>query len=413
MRKYISFQGNDYDCGFQSLKMLLATITKNGDYLKLPKGDKRASFTFQDLIELADSEGCTLKAYHYDAKEELELDILEKYPILVNLNNGINFLNHLVLVTKFKNNRVYFTDPKRGEMYLDFDTFIDYFTGDTLEVEDATNLLARSKSFKISSKPYLPLWKMLLKQLISLSAFALLIIGFMFIREDEFVALPLIFIILFSLTELVGNWYTINLLKQFDEKYFYTYFTDDIGGLRYKDYEAYVKFKEAYLKKDSSMVTCGALAALTISVMLYNSLTYIVPIAVVIALALLDYFLDKVISPTRKEIEYDEEFALLDKQKEDASENLEAVSKASYKYASNVSLKKTIYTLIFLIMGLMLMFYNKLVSLNYILFNLAMFYFLFENIQNLLTYDDKVLDYEKKRARFDEIIECNTRENVL
>ena len=39
---YFTYQGNDHDCGFACLKMLLATLNKNKSYLYLDKEGKRS-----------------------------------------------------------------------------------------------------------------------------------------------------------------------------------------------------------------------------------------------------------------------------------------------------------------------------------------------------------------------------------
>ena len=51
--KYFIYQGNDHDCGFAALKMLLANLAKDKSYLYIPKPAKREYYTLEDLNDIA------------------------------------------------------------------------------------------------------------------------------------------------------------------------------------------------------------------------------------------------------------------------------------------------------------------------------------------------------------------------
>ena len=56
---YIS-QLNQSDCGFASLKMLLANVLKNEDYLYLKQDEEHGPYNYFELIQIASDYGCVL-----------------------------------------------------------------------------------------------------------------------------------------------------------------------------------------------------------------------------------------------------------------------------------------------------------------------------------------------------------------
>ena len=61
---YVCYQGNDHDCGFAALKMLLANKVHNKSYLYIKKPSKKKDYTFQDLIRIAKSYGFVLSSFY-------------------------------------------------------------------------------------------------------------------------------------------------------------------------------------------------------------------------------------------------------------------------------------------------------------------------------------------------------------
>ena len=48
---YVCYQGNDRDCGFASLRMMMANKSRNKSYLYLEKPQKKKDYTFYDIID--------------------------------------------------------------------------------------------------------------------------------------------------------------------------------------------------------------------------------------------------------------------------------------------------------------------------------------------------------------------------
>ena len=116
--RYFIYQGNNNDCGFTSLKMLLASTHKNKHYLNLKKPEnKKGNFSIKDLIQIGKENGLILKAYQYEQKFELvEKDFSKFLAIINNENNN----NHVVMVESFKDNKLTIYDPGVGIYKIEF-----------------------------------------------------------------------------------------------------------------------------------------------------------------------------------------------------------------------------------------------------------------------------------------------------
>ena len=121
MRKYFVFQGNDHDCGFTSLKILLALIFKNKKYLLLEKpNNKKKYYSYFDLGQIAIQQGVTLKMYEIEKKTQLLHN--EKYPLLVDLVTKEKEV-HLVVLRKLTKKYAYLTDPNLGYLKIKLEDF--------------------------------------------------------------------------------------------------------------------------------------------------------------------------------------------------------------------------------------------------------------------------------------------------
>ena len=80
--KYFIYQGNDHDCAFAALKMLLAILAKDKSYLYIPKPTKRAYYDLYEIAQLSKSYGVELEANgctreYYDYLKENSLCLID------------------------------------------------------------------------------------------------------------------------------------------------------------------------------------------------------------------------------------------------------------------------------------------------------------------------------------------------
>ena len=144
--KNICYQGNNHDCGFAALKMLFATISKNKNYLYLPKTSQSEGFTFLDLIEIAAIHQVNLAAYEMEFEKIPE----QRFPMLVQVVG-----NHTIILLKVKKGYFYFNDPAKGRVKMRDHDFEKIYAGKVLVVENE-NLDRKFKAKKpqLMSKSY-------------------------------------------------------------------------------------------------------------------------------------------------------------------------------------------------------------------------------------------------------------------
>ncbi len=401
--KYVTYQANDHDCGFVALKMLLATLSKNKSYLYLPKDGKIRNFSFTDLIKIGKEHGLVLKAYE---DEDKDVGFVTKSPALLLLNDNKTYNNHLVMVWKLRRGKVYFNDPSVGEVVMKEEEFLDLFTGKYLQVDSCQIEPYQAKEFKVTR--YTQTIPILLINILSI---VFLLTGLFFVKKDEYVFIPLIFLALFSISELVENWYYINLLKQFDIAYLedYMHFSKD----RVNDYKEYSKFKLLSFSKSRNIYTSITISVSILIVLIINDTVNVFPILLLMTLACIDFLITRK-TFNKERISQEENSIMFRTKADDLSQNLLAFNERTNKIAFNLSFKKCLITFLTLFMAFLMMIINHLVSSNYIIFNFAAYYFLYEQFGRILDYEPQRLEYLKAKERFVEVIALSKgKQNVL
>lgn len=390
---YISYQGNDHDCGFVALKMLLANLAKNKSYLYLDKPTKRENYTFDDLISIANDHGLSLKAYQ---DEDKDLSFIDNAPGLVNLNDNKTYNNHLVYVYKVKRNKVYYNDPCLGACVINVDKFSELWDGKYLEVE-RNNI----RPFKAKPNKIMPLSKRIPSFLLQTLSMVSLVVGFFYVKEDEHIILPLIFIIAFSVLELVENWYIIKNIKYFDDNYLRR-FMEGSKLNRLESYKEYLNFKKLYFAPPRNITISVLLIAIIVTVLILNNPINVYAILFFLLVSVLDQLFTKK-DNSDQELTMNEN-AIMSSDEEDYIDNLLLLSSKANKRAFNFSLKKCLYIFLLLIASVLLMVCSNLVSTNFIIFTFGIYYVLFDQMNKIISFDDLKNEYLKAKARFVEKI---------
>ena len=392
--RYIQYQANNNDCGFVSLKMLLASVSKNKSYLYLKKGSKKANFTFRDLIKIASEHGLTLKAYK---DEEKDLSFLVKYPGLLLLNDGLTYNNHLVMVFRLRHGKVYFNDPNVGEVAMREDEFLDKYTGHCLLIDSYDR-----HDFSMKAPNLVTFSSLIPTFFLQFLSIVFLLVGLSFVRKDEYVFIPLIFITLFSLAELVENWYYIKLLKHFDDTYLVDYmrYSKD----RVNDYKEYTSMKLLAYSKNRNIFSSSAFAIATAIVLLINDAMNCFPILLIVCIAVIDYIVSTKIMD--KENIAREESLIMNKKTplNDLGDYLLILNHKTNKIGLNLSFKRCIITFVLLVVAVAMMLINHYVSTNYIIFTFAAYYFFYDQLVKIINAENTHVSYLKAKERFLEII---------
>ena len=112
---YFIQQRQKDDCGFTCLKMILATLNKDKNYLFLPQKENHGPYSYTDLVKIGKEHGVNFSALKAIEKEGLIN--CRSFPFIATIEKK-NGNKHAVIITKIKIGRVYFTDPMKGKASL-------------------------------------------------------------------------------------------------------------------------------------------------------------------------------------------------------------------------------------------------------------------------------------------------------
>lgn len=389
MKRYFCYQGNDKDCGFASLKMLLAVTHKNEGYLRLKKTDKRDNYSFADLISIASDYGLSLTAYRYSKEEEVSI----KAPFLALLDQ-----NHLVLITSINSFAVTMSDPSFGIVVLKRGEFDRRWSGDTLEVKSSVAVEYVKDKVRIQKRS-----SKLFAFMFSIASLASLLIGLFFVKDNSYIFIPIILLSLFIVIELVEKWYIIKQINLFDERFIPLYFYDstriDKRGL-----EEYSEFKKMYFTFDNKILSSILLSVVIIVTLIVNNPSNAVAILGILFLNIAFRILFKE-KDEAKALEISTSENKLFASNNSSSFDVLKISKMSNKFAFSLTIRKCIFSFIILLISFLMMIVSHEISVNFILFHFGIFYLLNNQFDNLVGFVDIKKEYEKSKARF--LDKCN------
>lgn len=404
--KYVSYQANGSDCGFVALKMLLAILSENRNYLDLAKPeDKLGSFSFKELIDIASMYGVTLKGYK---DEEKFIGHTMKLPCIVILNSGDNrYKNHAVTIYKVDEKSVYYLDPKEGDEKMSISEFNEIYTGNILEVEK-NNII----KYKAKRERYIARSSWFGLHLASIISVFTLLLGSLFIEEETYPFFPLLFIVLFAIGVFLEKWSMLKMMKQFDNKYFETYIGYGRRHEREKRLRQYLDFKNLYFLIPYSEISELAIITAIMFILIMNHLVNAIAIVIVIVLVFIDYLTKK--SKKAKDIEKEEKelFVEIDNESEYAFE-MHHLMDRSNKFALDLSFNEVMIKFAIAILSFGLMLYLKEFNANFVIFHFFMLSLIYDHLNKMVDANDKREDYQKAKARFDEIILVNKKKDGM
>lgn len=115
--RYFCLQLLNDDCGFACIKMMLANLLHDKEYLSLPQDLKFGIYNFSNLKIIAEREGLLVDGYSFPSINDVETT-----PCIAQVK-GMNG-NHFIFVYKKNKKHVYYYDPAYGKEKIsvaDFD----------------------------------------------------------------------------------------------------------------------------------------------------------------------------------------------------------------------------------------------------------------------------------------------------
>ena len=382
---YICYQGNDRDCGFASLKMLLANRMHDKRYLYIKKPSKKKDYTFYDLMNIAKSYGFGLSAYIMPVEDFKDIP----RGTLVMLNES-----HLVYLKRVGKRHVTYLDPNIGKVRVKHSEFMRSWTGQVLECTNTKD----AKECKAKKIKLMPLWMDFVYYGILSVVFASLLTGFYLIKDDSSIILTLGFLLLFAIAELVENWYIVKELNFFDKQYIDIFFSRK-SNQNIEAYRSYVDYKCNYFISFKTLISNLVMIIVFSALLCVNDYRNVFAFLILLLIKVLDA---KLLS--KKERDEAREVNNIEKTAFDSpstlTKSLKRANNLAGKVALTDSLKKVFYIFVSLCLALGMMIVNDITSTNFIIFHFGIYFLMSEAFGHLIHYFSNFRERKIKRSRF-------------
>ncbi len=380
-------QESRYDCGFTSLKIILARLNHRKDFLYLPRKNDE-SYSFYELKKVGEKYGLTLSGLEYQNKEDLFLS-RKGYKILQLDNSGVK---HALILTRVNKRRSHLIDPAFGKERMKTSELFSSWSGRALEIEGYTKYKGELPSYPIMKK-----WgavSLFITKLIS----SLLLVGGLTFIQSEHMWVPLTLLFSCLIVELLYHFLVNREMKEIDRA-FLSKLDRPLGSE--ENLETYEKYKTELLTLPVNISFSGLLSLALIALFIYNSLYNLL----IIAMLLLFLFIKEIwLGPHR--LKKENEIARLERsltsEKDLASfkEKFSLTSSKSYKYAAYSSAYRYSELFLVLLSIIVSMYLQDILSLTYVLLFFALSYYLLDNLEKVFSIREERREYRLYKSKF-------------
>lgn len=384
-------QIRDDDCGFACLKMLLANLYNDRNYLYLPQNEKHGRYSYADLGKIANRYGLFLDGFKLSDKNALPNADRSLFIATINIGGSAA---HAVLVYRVNKRRVKYLDPREGKKTTSLKTFLKIWDGTMLVAGTHQRQFCPYKEEKVL-KVAQHVWYTFLQVCTGISA----LLGVYFIGVDVYVFIPIILFSLAAVFELITKAYSLSLMKKID-----AYFDSHIH-IKDKKYKQTLWRFETYKKS-----------------LLASPLSFLLAIVVCFSLMLIviqndekNYFLIAsafIASVTeavlyrpliKKEVsriaflEDDLDSSLDDKM---YKEKVARIHQKAYRVGLIEVSKNCIGISLFVAIAIVLMAGKFIVSFPHVVFYFALQYALYRAFNKILIFPDEIANFKKAKVEF-------------
>ncbi|MBQ0008999.1 MAG: hypothetical protein KBS97_01830 [Firmicutes bacterium] len=383
--KYFIFQGNDHDCGFTSLKMLMAHERKDKSYLYMTKILKKDKFTVTDIVKEAGRHGMLLSSYSCDDSYYEQL----KVPSLTLIRN-----NHVVVVKKITPKKITYYDPEFGKVTVKKDEFIAIWCRIVIEIESTECMIEMTKI----RRSILPLRLRILEAVAAVISTGILVGTFYLLNNEKNAVFSLLFLFLFLTAQIIENIIIYKEISFFDNKYIEPYFSRRMNCNKLS-YLEFVGFKQNYFTKSRGLLSSALVAFMITFLLCFNDFRNVFALLALILLKLLELI---VFSKSNDEKRY-----LIERYEEKCFSNKEQAVDYAHKanfLASQVvtenSIKQIFYIAVSFAFALGMMFFTGNSGCNYVIFHFGLYYVGFNSYSQLIGGLSNRKEMYKMECRF-------------
>lgn len=383
--KYFIFQGNDHDCGFTSLKMLMAHLKKDKSFLYIERCKKKTPFSVADICKEASMHGLKLESYSCDDEYYNKL----KTPSLTLIRN-----NHVVMVKKVTNKKITYLDPEFGEVKVKKEEFLAIWCKIVIEVIAYNHMPDLPRKRRSIISPVLRFFE----AFISVFSAAILIATFYLLNNEGNAVFSIIFLLLFLSAQLVENIIIHKEINFFDNTYIEPYFSrrENQNKLSYLEF---IGFKQNFFTNSRGLLSSVLVAFMITFLLCFNDFRNVFVLLSLILIKMLEMLLSsKSEDKKRYQIERYEEQCF--KSKEQCSDYALKANCLANQAVSSKSFKSIIYIVISFAFALGMMFLTNNSGCNYVIFHFGLYYVGFTSYSQLLNGLSNRKESYKMECRF-------------
>ena len=392
-------------CGFTCLKMLLAIAHNDERYLYLKEDEGHSSYSYQDLLEIAQRYEVTLTGLKYADKSDLRH--FKEYPLILTVvreNEG----PHAVLAVQRKGNYLKIQDPAKGVYWQKVDKFINDWDGTALAIshkEECPFTLrqidARDKKGEIVSY----IFQALAAIFIALATF--------FVKPDGSFLLPLVFCGLSLACEITLRTLLLKRMQKYDR-----YLRRFLPYIHRRDYYEYYKrgqeYKVSALTIGLNFIFYFLVVCLIIVVSLINSLSFAVSIGVALVCAIANaLFLIPFKKTVSKELAVQENELRRVKEADDMEMKVKTLEVKSYRYAYYEFASKIIVGAFFLLASFVICRVENSFAITNLVFYTCVSFLIYQYLVPLFSYDQKLNENMVNKARINNLVHQNDEINSI
>ena len=383
------------DCGFACLKIVLANLHKDRNYLFLPQDESHGQYSFTDLIEIAKGYGVNFTAFR--ALERASIVNGTKVPFIAVIVTK-NEAKHAVVVTKAKGKSVQYLDPKKGTVNV---SLMDF-----LSVWDGTGLIVESfKKMKCPCPPLNPIKKTthIGLSLMEFTAGLLAVFGVYFIKDDTPIYLPIIFFSLAIIVEIFLKIFTYRVMKGLDSFFFNN---DRLPQKNYKDYlYRFENYKKLVLSGPMNYILTLVFTLALVMVTMLNDPKNILLIFTPMLLCLIRYiYIRPALKKKNREIlELEEE---LDNSQDvsDLKRNVKLIHDKAYSYSYLDIISRYVFAGIIIAVTLLVMHLSDISSVPYLIFYTCISILFYRSLTQLCSFDERIEEFNLVKIKINNAI---------
>ena len=403
---YFISQVGQHDCAFACLKMLLANYHHDKNYLFLQCEDR--PYSFKDLKEIAATHHMDISGVRIGGSRELER--CKDYPFIAVLEKKKG-IKHSVLVLGASRRYVRIYDPEIGKRKILMEIFYQQWDRKALVVNKEKGYLKVKCDVQINDfidkkdKITLPIW-----QLISSISLA---VGMYFINANSYFFLPVIFLALFIVFEIMFRKNLISAMQRMDSNIF-NYKIKAEGKEYYDFFKVMEKYRYVALSIIPNLIYTILISVFVTLVLVMNSSINVVYILLSLAIAIIHVYIYLPYEKNKHDEVAEQEVQIIDVQNQFQFRSVvEQAHEKCYKLAlfKNALTYTEIAVLLMSIITVMSL--SHIVNIIYVIFYLCISVYLKDNFIRLLQYSSQSEDYSNQLVKLLHSIDLSVKNNPM